>query len=200
VPDFQIRLYHPSDLPMLYRICLLTGDSGHDASHLYQDPDLLGHLYAAPYAVLEPELCFILTHLGQPCGYVLGTENSVAFSERCEREWFPVLRERYPYPAEDDPSKDAVHIRYIHWGYRERANADYPAHLHIDLLPIAQGQGWGRKMMTVFLEKLRELNVPGVELGVSKQNSKAVGFYEAMGFVRLEETEHSYDYGLKLTH
>lgn len=172
--DFHIRPYHPSDLPMLYRICLLTSDSGEDGSHLYQDPDLVGHLYVAPYAVLEPELCFILTHLGQPCGYVLGTKNSVAFSERCEQEWFPTLR--------------------------ERANTDYPAHLHIDLLPIAQGKGWGRKMMTPFLEKLRELKISGVELGVSKQNTRAVRFYEAVGFTRLEEAKNSFDYGLKLTH
>jgi ribosomal protein S18 acetylase RimI-like enzyme len=198
VSDFHIRPYHPSDLPMLYRICLLTGESGQDASHLYQDPDLLGHLYAAPYAVLEPELCFILTHLANPCGYVLGTKNSVIFRERCEREWFPILRKRYPYPAENDSSKDATHIRYIHWGYRDRANADYPAHLHIDLLPIAQRKGWGRKMMTTFLDKLRELNICGVELGVGKRNSKAVGFYEAVGFTRLEQTETSFTYGLKL--
>jgi ribosomal protein S18 acetylase RimI-like enzyme len=183
---------------MLYRICLLTGDSGQDASQLYKDPDLLGHLYAAPYAVLEPELCFMLTHLGQPCGYVLGTKNSVAFREQCEATWFPILRERYAYPLESDTSKDATLIRYIHQGYRERAREDYPAHLHIDLLPVGQGKGWGRKMMTTFLDKLLELNISGVELGVGKRNTKAIGFYEAMGFVRLEESERSYDYGLKL--
>jgi ribosomal protein S18 acetylase RimI-like enzyme len=199
VSDFRIRRYHPSDLPMLYRICLLTGDSGEDATKLYQDPDLLGHLYAAPYAVLGPELCFILTHSGQPCGYVLGTKNSVAFSERCEREWFPTLRERYPCPAEDNSSKDATLIRSIHRGYRDRANADYPAHLHIDLLPVAQGKGWGRKMTSVFLEKLRELDIPGVELGVGKRNLNAIGFYETVGFRRLEETETSFTYGMKLT-
>jgi ribosomal protein S18 acetylase RimI-like enzyme len=183
---------------MLYRICLLTGDSGQDASHLYQDPDLLGHLYAAPYGVLEPELCFMLTHIGQPCGYVLGTKNSVAFRERCEEMWFPILRERYPYPAEGSTSKDATLIRYLHEGYRDRVREDYPAHLHIDLLPVGRGKGLGRKMMTTFLDKLRELDIPGVELGVGKRNIRAIGFYETMGFVRLEEAQRSYDYGLKL--
>jgi ribosomal protein S18 acetylase RimI-like enzyme len=195
---FQIRSYHPSDLPMLYRICLFTGDSGQDATKLYNDPDLLGHLYAAPYAVLEPELCFILTHLRQPCGYVLGTKNSEIFREQCEQRWFPVLRERYPYPADNDTSKDAMLIRYIHQGYRSRIHTGYPAHLHIDLLAVAQGKGWGRKMMATFLGKLRELNIPGVELGVGKRNTKAVGFYEATGFVRLEETENALTYGIKL--
>jgi ribosomal protein S18 acetylase RimI-like enzyme len=198
VSDFQIRPYHPSDLTMLYRICLLTGDSGQDASQLYQDPELLGHLYAAPYAVLEPTLCFILTHLEAPCGYVLGTKNSEDFWGRCEQEWFPILRKRYPHPAENDSSKDARLIRSIHRDQRGSSYPDYPAHLHIDLLPIAQGQGWGRKMMATFLDKLRDLNVSGVELGVGKRNSRALGFYEVMGFVRLEETERSYAYGLKL--
>lgn len=65
--DFKIRAYHPSDLSALYRICLLTADSGGDGAHLYDDPDLPGHLFAAPYAVHEPELCFVLTFLLDLC-------------------------------------------------------------------------------------------------------------------------------------
>jgi GNAT superfamily N-acetyltransferase len=200
VSDFQIRPYHPSDLPMLYRICLLTGDSGEDASQLYQDPDLLGHLYVAPYTVLEPDMCFILTHLHQPCGYVLGTRDSKTFWQCCEVEWFPVLRQRYPYPPDENTSRDAKVIRGFYRDYQNDSRPDYPAHLHIDLLPLAQGKGWGRKMMSTFLQKLRELDIPGVELGVSRQNRKAIGFYEAIGFQRLEEAKNSFDYGLKLTH
>ena len=44
----RIRPYRPSDLDELYRICLLTGDAGQDATALYQDPRLLGHIFAAP--------------------------------------------------------------------------------------------------------------------------------------------------------
>lgn len=110
---FAIRPYHPSDLYSLYRICLLTGANGVDASSLFRDPELLGHYYAAPYAVLEPDLCFVLTHAGAPCGYVLGTRDSATFAARCEREWFPVLRTRYPLPPDDDQSEDAQLIRRI---------------------------------------------------------------------------------------
>ena len=46
----RIRPYRPSDLDELYRICLLTGDAGQDATALYQDPRLLGHIFAAPSA------------------------------------------------------------------------------------------------------------------------------------------------------
>ena len=91
---FAIRPYHPSDFYSLYRICLLTGDNGNDGTALYRDPEIIGHYYAAPYAVLEPELAFVLTLDEVPCGYVIGTANSATFRERCEVEWFPPLRLR----------------------------------------------------------------------------------------------------------
>ena len=45
-----LRAYRPADLPAIYRICLLIGDNGNDARPLYREPDILGDLYAGPYA------------------------------------------------------------------------------------------------------------------------------------------------------
>lgn len=197
--EFDIRPYHPSDLCSLIRICLQTGDSGADASTHFRDPELLGLFYAAPYAVMEPDLCFVLTHSGVPSGYILGTRDTPKFYECCERDWFPVLRERYPMPADDDRSADAQMIRAIHQGYAtEEAVAAYPAHLHIDLLPIGQGKGLGSKLMATFLNRLREIDVPAVHLGVSKRNPRAVRFYEREGFHVIEEYEGGIDMGMHL--
>lgn len=196
---FTIRPYHPSDLYALYRICLLTGANGVDASDLFGDPELLGHYYAAPYAVLEPDICFVLTHDGTPCGYVLGTRDSATFAARCEQEWFPVLRTRYPLPAPDDSSEDAKLIRRMHVGIQRDSDfADYPAHLHIDLLPIAQGQGQGRQLIHTFLDQLRTLGVPAVHLGTGATNHRAVRFYDRVGFERLRENQWSVVFGMRL--
>lgn len=196
---FSIRPYHPADLYSLYEICLKTGYGGEDATHRYQDPQLLGHLYAAPYAVFEPDLCFVLTHEDAPVGYILGTRDSAAFVEHCERDWFPVLRRRYPLPPTENTSPDAGIIRAIHQGHSvDPEFAEYPAHLHIDLLPIGQGQGWGRRMMQTFLDRLRALDVPGVHLGVGIQNERAIGFYERVGFVRVLEANTWLGLGMKL--
>jgi ribosomal protein S18 acetylase RimI-like enzyme len=194
-----IRPYHPSDLYALYRVCLLTGDSGKDASGLFRDPELLGHFYTAPYAVLEPDLCFVLTHNSVPSGYVLGTRDSAIFSERCESEWFPVLRQRYALPAPDDTTEDAGMIRHIHEGYHPIPGLEsYPAHLHIDLLPVAQRQGWGRQMMAAFLDRLRALEAPGVHLGVGKRNTGAIQFYQRVGFEKLRESTGGILFGMRL--
>jgi len=197
--SLRIRPYHPCDLTSLYHICLLTGNSGTDASHLFSDPDLIGQFYAAPYAFFEPELCFTLVSSGFPAGYIIGTKNSEDFYHRCEKEWFPFLRERYPKPEVDNNSLEHRIIQLVHEGHRPNDDLkSYPAHLHIDLLPEVQGKGMGRKLIDVFIQKLIEFQVPAVQLQVGKKNEGAVKFYERVGFDRVKEYDHSIAFGMKL--
>ena len=198
--NYAIRPVHPCDLSSLYRISLLTGNSGSDASHLLKDHELIGHFYAAPYAFIEPELCFVLTSSGIPCGYIIGTQDSQKFYSDCETKWFPLLRERYPLPDNEDKSFDTRLIKLIHEGHKPYDDLrSYPAHLHIDLLPEAQGKGLGRKLVEVFTNKLSELKVPAVHLQVGKKNTGAVKFYQKIGFHKIKEYEHSIAFGMHLT-
>jgi len=195
---FAIREFHSSDLVMLYRICLETGDDGGDATGQI-DADLLGHFYAGPYAVLEPELCFILTRDGAPCGYILGTADSIEFAGRCEREWWDPLRAKYALPDRRDRSREAMVIRELHSGYQAPELAsDYPAHLHIDLLPEGQGVGQGPYLIDRFLKKLGDDNVKGIHLDVSRGNERAMTFYPKLGFKLLKESTAGVTYGMKL--
>ena len=195
----MIRPLRPEDLPALYRICRLTGDAGADASALYREPELLGHYYAAPYAVLEPELCFVLAGEDGPVGYVLGTANTAAFQRRAEREWFPALRARLPLPPVEDTSADAALIRSIHDGFSSEPElARFPAHLHIDLLPCAQGRGLGRQLLDRFCAALQARGVRAVHLGVGERNHRAIAFYERYGFRLIRAYPEWRAYGLEL--
>ena len=200
----QICKYQAEFLPDLYRICLETGDSGKDASPQFTDPELLGAFYAAPYAILEPDLTFVLRDEAGVCGYILGTRDSNRFADWMNREWLPAWRAKHPLTVQAHVGPETLSYQEringsIHHGYRpDDCVLEYPAHLHIDLLPRAQGQGWGRALMKTFLQRLRELEVPGVHLGVGKSNPGAIQFYERLGFERLEEDEHGLVLGLKL--
>jgi ribosomal protein S18 acetylase RimI-like enzyme len=79
-----------------------------------------------------------------------------------------------------------VHHTYHHPDYfcPEPYEA-YPSHLHIDLLPRAQGRGFGRRMIEQNLETLRRRGSPGAHLGLSTLNTRAYGFYERLSFREL---------------
>lgn len=196
---FAIRDCTPADAPALNVICLKTGDNGADATPIYKDSDLVGLYYASPYAMIEPESCFVLTHDGEPCGYILGAKDTAAFHERCEQEYFPPLRLKYPLPPAADLSHDAWIIRAIHRGIdMNDVFRDYPAHLHIDIMPIAQKQGHGRMLMEAFLARMKANGVPAVHLGVGAKNLNAIAFYEKMGFQRVVTHDTWIGYGIFL--
>lgn len=62
----------------------------------------------------------------------------------------------------------------------------YPSHLHIDLLPRAQGKGNGRALMTTLLTLLRSRGSTGVHLEMAPTNVGARTFYEKLGFAAVD--------------
>lgn len=194
----EIRNFHSSDLNQLYKICLETGASGEDATGTI-DADLLGHIFAAPYVLADPGLCFIVTKAGWPMGYILGTSDSLGFGHWLEADWWPGLRAKYPMDDSADARTRAL-VSEIHAGVvvEEPYYEDYPAHLHIDLLKPVQSSGHGSSLMETFLAELRRRAVPGVHLGVGKSNSRATAWYPKFGFKAIKETRYETVYGLKL--
>lgn len=203
MPTTTIRRARPGDEQAFYDICLLTGDSGVDASALYADPRLLGHVYAAPYLHFAPEFAFVMEDEQGVGAYVVAAPDSLAFEDTLERKWWPALREQYPDPATipaDQRTPDQRMMHLIHHPSRTPAElaARYPAHLHIDLLPRMQGGGNGKRLMHTLLDALARAGVPGVHLGVGGRNEKAVGFYRHMGFQELQAHPWGYTFGMAL--
>jgi ribosomal protein S18 acetylase RimI-like enzyme len=186
-----LRPYRPADLDDLYRICLLTGDSGGDGSRLYRDPKLVGHLYAGPYGVLSPETAFVVEDGEGVGGYILGTIDTRAFEARLEAEWWPALRPRYADPLGTPPEtwtadQRAAYLIHHPFAAPRRVVEPFPSHLHIDLLPRFQGQGLGKRLIDLWLETARDMGSRGVHLGVSRANTRAIRFYRAYGLDQLD--------------
>ncbi len=185
-----IRPALPSDQAAGYYVCMKTGNYGKDGEPFYRDdPDALGRIFVGPYIAFEPELSLVLEDDQGVCGYALGAFDSRAFYARYEKEWRPQLCKQFPEPT-GDPSTwtraQMVHSWYHHPDYTmPEPYAAYPSHLHIDLLPRAQGRGYGRRMIERNIETLRRRGSPGAHLGVSMINTPAIGFYERLGFKEL---------------
>ena len=206
--EISIRRAVISDLPYLYEICLKTGHSGRDASEFYFDPYLFGQYYAAPYLIYPEGICIVAEYLHRPYGYVVAVGDTVKFSQWMESEWLPPLRARYtqPFPQElirTDREKSAIdmlHRTQFPVDLSTRPHyVEYPAHLHIDLLPEIQQQGVGRKLINSLFDELSRQNVPGLHLNVSASNPGAIAFYRKTGFIVIKEQEYGLCMGRKCT-
>ncbi len=176
-----------ADLPGAYRVCLRTGDAGRDATGLFADPDLLGHVYVGPYLAIGRGTQLVVADAEGVAGYLLSTDDTLDLEAWAERHWWPPLRARHP--PRDDDSPDASLVRLIH--HPERADPEvaraFPAHLHIDLLAHVRGLGLGRELVDRVLLDLRGRAVRGVHLGVDPTNANAIGFYGHLGFRAVQQ-------------
>lgn len=196
--SFSNRPYEDRDLDAIYDVCLKTGDAGADASELFDDPKILGHVYAGPYVVLEPESAFVLEDDQGVCGYVLAALDSAPFYRRVRDEWLPRIRADYTQPQgnRNTWTRTEALVNHLFEPGEPELFPDYPSHLHIDLLARAQGKELGRFMMDTLLDYIRKSGSPGVHLGMSVDNPRAYRFYIAYGFHELKRDDDTIYMGL----
>lgn len=200
--NLRIRDFRPGDEAAAYHVCLKTGDHGNDGEPFFkEDPDALGRIYVGPYLRFAPELALMLEDDDGVCGYTMGVVDSKEFFQRYESEWRPEMTSQFAEPSGDRSTwsrVEEVHYEYHHPDYFcPEPYAEYPAHLHIDLMARAQGKGFGRKLMHELLTRLRATGVAGVHLGMSINNDRAFGFYQKLGFHELTRDTNTIYMGMR---
>jgi len=198
--DFSIRSYKSADTSAAYEICLKTGNSGQDATHLFSDPLVLGHIYVGPYMEFEPQSVFILEDDQGPCGYIMGVLDSQTYYQWMHSEWLPKIRVDYKKPTGDPDTwnKTEKITNLLFQPESQRLFPGFPAHLHIDLLSRAQGKGQGKLMMDRFIDYLRYNKISGVHLELSSKNDRAFNFYRKYGMQELDRNNESIFMGFYL--
>ncbi|KAI0375695.1 acyl-CoA N-acyltransferase [Pilatotrama ljubarskyi] len=185
-----------ADSSALNRICLLTGDAGKSAEPLHKYGELIGLVYAEPYAHLPTTFGFVMIDLAkgeEVVGYVLGSYDTRAFEHHALEEWYPHVRSKYSYPPETNEGATEADKRYINILHNPPRAAEAqvnfsPAHLHIDILPEYQRQGWGRRLIARAVSYLRqERGLSRLWLGIDPRNEGAKRFYEKLGFKELSD-------------
>ncbi|APG16709.1 GNAT family N-acetyltransferase [Kosakonia radicincitans DSM 16656] len=188
-----IRHATEADFPALSRICLETANAGKDATALYSDPALPGLRFVIPYARFAPDFALALEQQGEVVGYAVAVPDTRAFEAVLNQQWWPMLQAQYrDYPASAPLDSKVLEAIFQPDAAADQLVSQWPAHLHINLLPPAQQGGWGRKLIEQLLALLREAGVPGVHLGVSLQNEQVCGFYQRLGFTPIVRSNAIY--------
>jgi GNAT superfamily N-acetyltransferase len=194
----EIRPATLHDLPGTYRVCLVTGDAGNDATAQYRNPDLLGHVYVGPYVVGEPGHALVAADEDGVAGYCLAARDTLAFAAWAESAWWPSLRAQFP--RRDDGSPDAATITLLHEPpvANDLVLETYPAHLHIDLLERIRGTGTGRRLIERQLQSLADAGATGCHLDVAATNTNAIAFYGHLGWQVLHRSDDGVLMGVSL--
>ncbi len=85
----KFRRARRSDLEDFYAISLATGHQGGDATQLYNDPKLMGHIYSAPYLMLSRDTCLVAEDEHGVAGFAVGAISTRLFGDHLEQEWWP---------------------------------------------------------------------------------------------------------------
>ncbi|MGI9539304.1 MAG: GNAT family N-acetyltransferase, partial [Miltoncostaeaceae bacterium] len=136
---------------------------------------------------LEPESLFVAERDGAPVGYLTGCVDGARAPSPAQA----VTRAALRYGLFFRPGTAGFLWRGL-WDSvvaggtpsGEVRDARWPSHLHINLCREARGCGAGAALMNAWLARLAEVGSPGCHLGTLLENTRAVAFFERMGFRR----------------
>jgi GNAT superfamily N-acetyltransferase len=198
----RIRPFATYDLPGIYRVCGDVDARGRAERQQLSIPDLPGHIFAGPYVVADPDLCWVVADSQGVGGYIVGTADAVEFQRWREEHWFPQIRAQYPLTAiAQQTADDSRYLQILHAPPRviPAFLSQYPAELHIKLEARAARRGWGTKLVRELVGGVRKKGVEGLHLSVSIENAGAVAFYSRLGFVPFEQRDGNLAMAMRVT-
>lgn len=183
----NIRPYEAKDKENVRFVCL---NSEGPCKISERSQHFILSVYCDYYLENEPENCFVAADENDKAvGYVICAEDFDVFKKSFVNGYYTRLK-KWEFRRRKSALKSIVP--------HEKYKAEYPAHLHIDVLPEYQRLGLGHKMTNALLEHLKEKGVSGIMLTTWIKNKKGRGFYDKYGFTLLEEAKNCAVYGLKL--
>lgn len=166
----KVRLYDEKDKKHFKKICLVT--AGKDNSD-DNEAKFITALYCDYYTENEPDNCFALTDDNDNAvGYIICSANYEFYKKNF--------------------TKTLKYIKTLGFGHYLFAlgeiighglyKKNFPAHLHIDILPEYQHSGGGTMLMNELKIHLKAKSINSVHLMVNAENKNAVKFYKKNGF------------------
>lgn len=181
----NIRNYKKRDFDAVRFVCLNS-----DGAVIKKElQECILHTFCDYYIEREPENCFVLDDDSKAVGYIICSQDFNTFKKIFEEEYLPLNK-----PLGDRLYNWAKKSIVLHDKYK----TEYPAHLHIDLLPQYQHKGYGGKMLLTLFEHLKEKNIKGVMLSTQSNNFNAISFYKKFGFTQLDSFDGDIAFGKKI--
>lgn len=189
--DVVVRAYRQEDRERVREICHVTGYMGEPVDWLWRDRESFADVFSGYYTDEEPGSAHVVEIDGRVEGYLLGCLDSSRAWDAARVMTRHVLRRGIafrPGTAGLIWRSVADIVRDRHAGRPSAADLDddverrFPAHLHIDLMPVARGRGAGTRLVRAWFDQLHREGHHGCHLRTFAQNAGGIAFFESIGF------------------
>jgi ribosomal protein S18 acetylase RimI-like enzyme len=183
--NIEIRKFVKADKKAIQDIAYLTGYMGESAEQFWPHKQSFAEIWTSYYIDHEPDSLYVAIKDNSVVGYLTGCLNT-ALSPKSEDIFQSAIMK---YGLLFRPGTASFLWRAMLDAIMDKRSAKsdfiderWPAHLHINLIPLARGTGLGAALMQSWLEQLRQARSPGCRLSTLVENTRAVSFFEKMGF------------------
>jgi GNAT superfamily N-acetyltransferase len=187
-----IRPYGSHDRDAIRHIYAETAFFGEPVEAYFDDRELYGDLGIDPYLNRCADYIFVADDGDAIAGYVLGSPTGDVGNRQWTLRMLPIVLLRLAAGRYRVGRKTLTHAlaettAAMRGELLEIRSDEYPANLHINLLPQYRGQGLGSALMRAYLDNLRNHGIAGVHVVSSDRNGAALRMYERFGFKVLAE-------------
>lgn len=183
----KIRKYMSKDFDSFRKICIDTASE--NSRNTEKKRKILTLTYCEYYAEQEGDVCFALAdEIDNAVGYILCAADNRKYVKGFRKYACKIAKLSF------SSALGAYFGAKIYIPFYKQ----YPAHLHIDILPGYQHSGYGTQLMNSLKDELKSRNIKGVMLSVSANNKNAVSFYKKNGFETVKAVPGAYFMGCKL--
>jgi ribosomal protein S18 acetylase RimI-like enzyme len=185
----EIRTFTGQDRDSLHHLFREAGRGAPGAS-LWGHEESEAAIYLEPYMDLEPESLLVAVVDEQMVGYLTGCLDTARFPTESERMDRAIKDHRLflrpkPMVFFMRSMLDIASARMRHRStVGDFSDARWPAHLHINVVPHVRGTGVAPELLGRWLDRLTEAGSPGCHLQTLVENTRAVSFFERMGFTK----------------
>lgn len=185
-----VRAFDEEDRAALRALFGRRAGAGSPVAALWGHEESEAAVYLTPYMDREPSSLFVAVVDGTIVGYLAGCLDSSAFPGESARIGRAIRQHRVALHARPAALFARAVVDMAGSKLRRESIAGdftdprWPAHLHIAVLPQARGTGASAALMSRWFDRLRDTGSPGCHLQTQVENTRAVRFFERMGFVQ----------------
>ncbi len=172
---YTVRKYKPSDKERLQYICMET--TGEENKKNERRLNSIAIIFNDYFTENEPDGIFVAVGEDDiPVGYVISCKDIKLFRKKMLSVYLKKVIKMYP-------SSLFMHIASVIAVFITKKR--YRTHLHIDILPEAQRQGLGTKLIDALTYHLKKKGIKNVSVLTISRKSMGYKFYQKYGFRKI---------------